>query len=143
MGIDTRLDITTAKAIFHSVILAPLVHDGVVDAKEFVKGLKAALREPATMTVAALCLLSATGKVAHDNLAVKAVEGLFRSSFEDHKNSDGLVFFFALSSNDTVKAWAAATGFVTANEDGKQQHVNNFNDFEELSRLCEWGGAQS
>ena len=145
MSIDTRLDITTAKAIFHFGILAPLVHEGVVDAKEFVKGLKAALREPATMTVAALCLLSSAGKVAHDNLAVEAVEGLFRSSFEDHKNSDGLISFSALSSTDTFKAWAAATGFdatSTANEDGKQ-HVNNFNDFEELSRLCERGGAQS
>ena len=117
-----------------------------MDAKEFVKGLKAALREPATMTVAALCLLSTAGKVAHDNLAVEAVEGLFRSSFEDHKNSDGLVSFSALSSTDMFQAWAAATGFdatSTANEDGKQQHVNNFNDFEELSRLCERGGAQS
>ena len=146
MGTDTRLDITTAKAIFHSEILAPLVHEGVVDAKKFVKGLKAALREPATMTVAALCLLSTAGKVAHDNLAVEAVEGLFRSSFEDHKNSDGLVSFSALSSTDMFQAWAAATGFdatSTANEDGKQQHLNNFNDFEELSRLCEQGGAQS
>ena len=145
MSADTRLDITTAKAIFHTEILAPLVHEGVVDAKEFVKGLKAALREPATMTVAALCLLSTAGKVAHDNLAVEAVEGLFRSSFEDHKNSDGLVSFSALSSTDMFQAWAAATGLdaTCANEDGKQQHVNNFNDFEELSRLCERGGAQS
>ena len=110
MGIDTRLDITTAKAIFHSEILALLVHEGVVDAKEFVKGLKAALREPATMTVAALCLLSTAGKVAHDNLAVEAVEGLFRSSFEDHKNSDGLVSFSPLSSTDMFQAWAAVTG---------------------------------
>ena len=135
MGIDTRLDITTANAIFHSEILAPLVHEGVVDAKEFVKGLKAAL-----------CLLSTAGKVAHDNLAVEAVEGLFRSSFEDHKNSDGLVSFSALSSTDMFQAWAAATGFhttSTANDNGKQQHGNNFNNFEELSRLCERGGAQS
>ena len=146
VGTDTRLDITTAKAIFHSEILAPLVREGVVDAKEFVKGLKAALREPATMTVAALCLFSTAEKVAQDNLAVEAVEGLFRSSFEDHKNSDGLVSFSALSSTGTFKGWAAATGFdatSTPNEDGKQQHVNNFNDFEELSRLCERGGAQS
>ena len=110
MGTDTRLDSTTDKAIFHSEILAPLVHDGVVDAKEFLKGLKAALQEPATMTVAALCLLSTAGKVAHDNLAVEAVEGLFRSSFEDHKNSDGLVCFSALSSTHMFQAWAAATG---------------------------------
>ena len=146
MGIDTRLDITTAKAIFHSEILAPLVHEGVVDAKEFVKRLKAALREPATMPVAALCLLSTAGKVAHDNLAVEAVEGLFRSSFEVHKDSDGLVSVSALSSTDMFQAWAAATRFdatSTPNEDGKQQHVNNFNDFEELSCLCERGGAQS
>ena len=146
VGTDTRLDITTAKAIFHSEILAPLVREGVVDAKEFVKGLNAALREPATMTVAALCLFSTAGKVAQDNLAVEAVEGLFRSSFEDHKNSDGLVSFSALSSTGTFKDWAAATAFdatSTPNEDGKQQHVNNFNDFEELSRLCERCGAQS
>ena len=146
VGTDTRLDITTTKAIFHSEILAPLVHEGVVDAKEFVKRLKAALREPANRTVAALCLLSTAGKVAHDNLTVEAVEGLFRSSFEDHKNSDGLVSFSALSSTDTFQAWAAATGLdatSTANEDGKQQHVNDFNDFEELSRLCERGAAQS
>ena len=94
MGTDARLDITTANAIFHSEILAPLVHEGVVDAKKFLKGLKAALREPATMTVAALCLLSTAGKVAHDNLAVEAVEGLFRSSFEDHKELRRFGFFF-------------------------------------------------
>ena len=45
-----------------------------------------------------------------------------------------------------LQAWAAATEFdatSTLNEDGKQQHVNDFNDFEELSRLCERGCAQS
>ena len=31
-----------------------------------------------------------------------------------------------------------------SNDDGaKQQHVGNFNEFAELSRLCELGGAQS
>ena len=146
-GADTLLDISTAEALFCAELLDPLSRDGTVDTKALVKVLTAGLRSEASiMTAAAVCLMSSTGKVAHDEVSVEDVKRLFRRSFHEHRGSDDRISLATLTFNDTFKAWAVAAGFdatSTANNVDRQQRANNFNDFEELSRLCERGGAQS
>ena len=117
-----------------------------MDAKEFVKGLIVALREPATMIVAlhsACCPPRERWRTT--TLPLRPSRACSGAASKITRTPTVWFLFRALSSTDTFKAWAAATGFdatSTPNEDGKQ-HVNNFNDFEELSRLCERGGVQS
>ena len=146
-GADTFLDISTAEALFCAELLDPLSRDGMVDTKALVKGLTAGLRsEASTMTAAAVCLMSTAGKVAHDEVSVDDVKRLFRRSFHEHRGSDDRISLATLTSSDTFKAWAVAAGFdatSTAHDVDRQQRANNFNDFEELSRLCERCGAQS
>ena len=111
-GADTFLDISTAEALFCAELLNPLSRDGIVDTKALVKGLTAGLRsEASTMTVAAVCLMSTAGKVAHDEVSVDDVKRLFRMSFHEHTGSDNRVSLATLTSNDTFKAWAVAAGF--------------------------------
>ena len=146
-GADTFLDISTAEALFCAELLDPLSREGMVDTKALVKVLTAGLRSEASiMTAAAVCLVSTAGKVAHDEVSVDDVKRLFRRSFHEQRGSDDRISLATLTSSDTFKAWAVAAGFdatSTAHDVDRQQRANNFNDFEELSRLCERGGAQS
>ena len=139
-GADTFLDISAAEALFCAELLDPLSRDGMVGTKALVKGLTAGMRsETSTMTVAAVCLLSTTGKVAHDKVSVEDVKRLFRGSFHEHKGADDRVSLATLTSGNRFKAWAAASRF----DVHQRQTVNSHSDFEELSRLCVLGREQS
>ena len=139
-GADTFLDISAAEALFCAELLDPHSRNGMVGTKALVKGLTAGLRsEASTMTVAAVCLMSTTGKVAHDEVSVEDVKRLFRRSFHEHKGADDRVSLATLTSGERFKAWAAAAGF----DVHQRQTVNSYSDFEELSRLCVLGREQS
>ena len=104
-----------ALALFRSEVVDPLVatsSDGTVDAKDLLKQLKAAMkRGPSAMAVAALCLTSTSGRVAHDKLTAEAIVDMFQTSFDERRGPDGRVSLAAACSSDTFQAWATATGF--------------------------------
>ena len=143
------LDRADAVALLRSEILAPLLAlsgDDTLEAKHLIQSLKAALkRGPSAMAVAAICL-SSSWKVPAEKLTVEAVVEMFERSFDMRKRFDGRVSVAAACSSETFKDWSAATRFnpTSAVDDcDTQQRLDNFNSFDELSRLCERGGAQS
>ena len=139
-GADTFLDISAAEALFCAELLDPYSRDSMVGTKALVKALTAGMRsETSTMTVAVMCLMSTTVKVAHDKVSVEDVKRLFRRSFHKHKGADNRVSLATLTSGDRFKAWAAASGF----DVDQRQKVNSYSDFEEFSRLCVLGLEQS
>ena len=146
-GASTFLDISAAEALFCGELLDPLSRDGMVGTKAQVKKLTAGMRrETSTITVAAMCLMSTTVKVAHDKVSVEDVKRLFRRSFHEHKGADDRVSLATLTSGDRFKAWAAASGFVAtspAHDVDQRQTVGAYIDFEELSWLCVLGREQS
>ena len=83
-------------------------------------------RGPDERRVAARCLTSPI-KVTHDKLSVEDIMHMFRSS---------------QVVDDTFTTWSTATGFDAA-EDDAANHVDDFNNFEELEWLCERGGVHS
>ena len=121
--------------------------DNRVDVKDLLQKLKTVLTfgSPSSI-VAALCLLS-TSQFADDKLSGEVVEDMLKKSFGEHQGSDSRVSLIAVSSSSRFKAWCAAAGFnmtsVTNQDTAQQQRAEIFNEFEELSRLCASGGAQS
>ena len=150
-GIDNdSVDLAGALALLRSNILDPFgaAHsDNRVDVKDLLKKLKTVLTfgSPSSI-VAALCLLS-TSKFADDKLSGEVVEDILKKSFGEHQGSDSRVSLTAVSSSSRFKAWCAAAGFdmtsVTHQDTAQVQRAEIFNEFEELSRLCASGGAQS
>ena len=144
---EEYLDRADALHVFFFEVVHPLVaasSDGTINAKDLLKQLAATMqRGRSAMAVAAMCLTS-SGKVAEDNLTPGTVVDMLLASFNECKGSDGRVSVVAAISSESFKAWSAATGFRhAATNDDTEQHVNNFNEFEELSRICELGGDQS
>ena len=87
-----------------------------------------------------------TSKFADDKLSGEVLEDMLKKSFGDHQDSDSRVSLTAVSSSSRFKAWCAAAGFdITGvtNQDTADQRTELFNEFEELTRLCASGGAQS
>ena len=150
-GTDNEsVDLAGALALLRSNILDPFgaAHsDNRVDVKDLLKKLKTVLTfgSPSTI-VAALCLLS-TSKFTDDKLSGEVVEDMLKKSFGEHQGSDSRVSLTAVSSSSRFKAWCAAAGFdmtsVTNQDIAQVQRAEIFNEFEELSRLCASGGAQS
>ena len=149
-GTDNEsVDLAGALVLLHTNILDPLgaAHsDDRVDVKDLLKKLKTVLTfGPPSTIVAALCLLS-TSKFTDDKLKGEFVEDMLKKSFSDHQDSDSRVSLTAVSSSSRFKAWCAAAGFdITGvtNQDTADQRTELFNEFEELTRLCASGGAQS
>ena len=98
---------------------------------------------PPSTIVAALCLLPFTD----DRLSGEVVEDMLKRSFGEHQGSDSRVSLTAVpfSSRFKFKAWCAAAGFDITSVTNQHTHkrAELFNEFEELSRLCAWRGAQS
>ena len=142
---DTFLDISAADALFCAELLDPLSRDGMVGTKALVKGLTAGLRsETSTMTVAAVCLMSTTEKVAHDKVSVEDVKRLFRRSFHELKGADHRVSHATLTSGDTFKGWAAAAGFdatSTAHDVDQRQTVTHTATLRSCPGCACWGGS--
>ena len=150
-GTDNEsVDLAGALALLRSNILDPFgaAHsDNRVDVKDLLKKLKTVLTfgSPSSI-VAALCLLS-TSQFTDDKLSGEVLEDMFKKSFGEHQGSDSRVSLTAVSSSSRFKAWCAATGIdittFTKQDTAQQQRAEIFNEFEELSRLCASGGAQS
>ena len=147
--VNESVDLAGALVLLHTNILDPLgaAHsDNRVDVKDLLKKLKTVLTfGPPSTIAAALCLLS-TSQFTDDKLKGEFVEDMLKKSFGEHQDSDSRVSLTAVSSSSRFKAWCAATGFdITGvtNEDTAYQRTELFNEFEELSRLCASGGAQS
>ena len=122
------------------MILDPMNREDLMNAKGLLKMVRAAMQHgPSAVTVAALCLLS-SHKLADDKLTDAAVLDIFKRSFQEHTNSVGNIYM-----GDKFDDWCAATGFDPAatDVDGAHQSVDNYDDLEELWRLCVRGGAQS
>ena len=149
-GTDNEsVDLASALVLLHTNILDPLgaAHsDNRVDVKDLLKKLKTVLTfGPPSTIVAALCLLS-TSQFTDDKLKGEFVEDVLKKSFGEHQDSDSRVSLTAVSSSSRFKAWCAAAGFdITGvtNQDTVDQRTELFNEFEELTRLCASGGAQS
>ena len=150
-GTDNEsVDLAGALALLRSNILDPFgaAHsDNRVDVKDLLKKLKTVLTfgSPSSI-VAALCLLS-TSQFTDDKLSGEVVEDMLKKSFGEHQGSDSRVSLTAVSTSSRFKAWCAAAGFdmttFTNQDTAQQQRAEIFNEFEELSRLCASGGAQS
>ena len=150
-GTDNEsVDLAGALALLRSNILDPFgaAHsDNRVDVKDLLKKSKTVLifGSPSSI-VAALCLLS-TSQFTDDKLSGEVVEDMLKKSFGEHHGSDSRVSLTAVSTSSRFKAWCAAAGFdmstVTNQDTAQQQRAEIFNEFEELSRLCASGGAQS
>ena len=150
-GTDNEsVDLAGALALLRSNIVDPFgaAHsDNRVDVKDLLKKLKTVLTFGSHSSImAALCLLS-TSQFTDDKLSGEVVEDMLKKSFGEHQGSDTRVSLTAVSSSSRFKAWCAAAGFditsVTQQDTAQQQRAEIFNEFEELSRLCASGGAQS
>ena len=146
---NESVDLAGALVLLRTNILDPLgaAHsDNRVDVKDLLKKLKTVLTfGPPSTIVAALCLLS-TSQFTDDKLKGEFVEDMLKKSFGEHQDSDSRVSLTAVSSSSRFKAWCAAAGFdITGvtNQDTADQRTELFNEFEELTRLCASGGAQS
>ena len=118
-----------------------------VDVKDFLKKLQTVLTfGPPSTIVAAFCLLS-TSKFADCRLRSEVVEDTLKKSFGEHQGSDSRMSLTAVSSSSRFKfkAWCAPAGFdiTSVTNQHTHQRAELFKEFEELSRLCAWGGAQS
>ena len=146
---DESVDLAGALALLRTNILDPLgaAHsDNRIDVKDLLKKLKTVLTFGSPSTIVAAHYLLSTSKFADDNLKGEFVEDMLKKIFGEHQSSDSRVSLTAVSSSSRFKAWCAASGFdntSVTNQDTAHQRTELFNEFEELTRMCASGGAES
>ena len=146
---DESVDLAGALALLLSNILDPLgaAHsDDRVGVKDLLKKLETVLTFGSPSTIVAAHYLLSTSKFTDDKLNAESVEDMLKKSLWEHQGSDSRVSLTAVSSTSRFKAWCAASGFdntSVTNQDTAHQRTELFNEFEELTRMCASGGAES